>query len=79
MKTAISIPDPIFKSVEQMAKRLGLSRSQLFTQAAMVFVEEHSAKDVTKALDRIYGEEPAVLETGFKSIQSKSIKKASSW
>ena len=45
----------------------------------MVFVEEHSAKDVTKALDRIYGEEPAVLETGFKSIQSKSIKRSNTW
>jgi metal-responsive CopG/Arc/MetJ family transcriptional regulator len=29
MKTAISIPDPLFEATEQLARRLGKSRSQL--------------------------------------------------
>lgn len=76
MKTAISIPEPIFKSAEQTARRLGLSRSQLFTRAVSVFVEEHRAQDVTQALDRVYAEEPAVLERGFKARQKKALKRS---
>lgn len=33
MKTAVSIPDNIYTSAEKLAKRLGKSRSQLYTQA----------------------------------------------
>ncbi|MEM6753148.1 MAG: ChpI protein, partial [Cyanobacteria bacterium P01_C01_bin.38] len=33
MKTAISIPDPLFEAAEQFAKRLGLSRSELYAMA----------------------------------------------
>ena len=74
MKTAISIPDAVFKSAEQTAKRLGLSRSQLFTRAVAVFVDEHRAQDVTKALDRIYGDESAALDPVLKTLQNKSLK-----
>jgi hypothetical protein len=35
LKTAISIPDQVFRRAEAAAKRLGLSRSELFTRAAI--------------------------------------------
>lgn len=76
MKTAISIPDPIFKSAEQTAKRLGLSRSQLFTRAVTAFVEEHSPQEITRALDRVYAGEPSALEKGWKVLQGKALKRA---
>jgi hypothetical protein len=34
MKTAISIPDPVFEAAEMFARRTGMSRSQLFTAAS---------------------------------------------
>ncbi|MEK6716162.1 MAG: ribbon-helix-helix protein, CopG family, partial [candidate division NC10 bacterium] len=33
MKTAISIPDPLFRECEKLARDLGISRSQLFSRA----------------------------------------------
>jgi len=33
MKTAISLPDPVFRSAEQLAARLGISRSELYCRA----------------------------------------------
>jgi predicted DNA-binding protein len=33
MKTAISLPDEVFESAEQLAKRLGKSRSELYALA----------------------------------------------
>ncbi|MEK7329802.1 MAG: ribbon-helix-helix protein, CopG family, partial [Candidatus Eisenbacteria bacterium] len=33
MKTAISLPDSLFRSGDALAKRLGVSRSELFARA----------------------------------------------
>lgn len=37
MKTAVSIPDPIFEAAEAMSKRLGLSRSELYARALQAY------------------------------------------
>ena len=57
MKTAISIPDPIFQEAEQLSKRLGISRSQLYTSAVSSYVSDLQKKGITEALDEIYGAE----------------------
>jgi len=54
MKTAISIPDPIFESAEKLAKRLGISRSQLYSKAVDALVEQHRYNGVTEQLDAVY-------------------------
>jgi hypothetical protein len=59
MKTAISIPDTMFEAAERMARRLGISRSQLFQRAVARFIEEQRKLGVTEALDEIYGDTPA--------------------
>jgi hypothetical protein len=59
MKTAISIPDAMFEAAERMARRLGISRSQLFQQAVTRFIAEQRNLGVTEALDAIYGEVPS--------------------
>lgn len=56
MKTAISIPDQIFRRAEAAAKRLGLSRSELFTRAAVEFLKAHPPEDVTASYDRAFAE-----------------------
>jgi len=59
MKTAISIPDQIFRLAEAAAKRLGMSRSELFTRAAEDFLKAHPAKDITASYDRAFAEPEA--------------------
>ncbi len=56
MKTAISIPDPIFRRAEAAAKRLGVSRSELFTRAAVEFLKAHPPEDVTASYNRAFAE-----------------------
>ena len=76
MKTAISIPDPVFKAAERLARRLGLSRSELYVRAVTDYLEEHKGQKVTELLDEIYeGIEDNELDTGFKRAQMKSIDK----
>ena len=54
MKTAISIPDDLFRAAERAAKRLGLSRSELVQRALAAFLERNSDALVTDALNEVY-------------------------
>jgi hypothetical protein len=56
MKTAISIPDQLFRAVELAARRLGVSRSELFQRAVKEYLRSHRDGGVTKALNDVYGE-----------------------
>jgi hypothetical protein len=55
MKTAISIPDELFRAAERAAKNLGLTRSELYRRALGAFLERHSDRSVTEALDEVHG------------------------
>ena len=55
MKTAISIPDALFQAADQLAARLGLSRSELYARAVADWVAQHQADAITAQLDAVYG------------------------
>ena len=74
MKTAISIPDHIFNTADRLAKRLGLSRSELYVRAISKYVEEHRGENVTELLNQIYDDtESGKLKSRFQKAQVKSI------
>jgi len=75
MKTAISIPDPLFHAAESLAKRLGISRSQLFTQAVQAYIEAHKHDRVREALDEVYTQEPSILDESLAQMQWASLPK----
>ncbi|MCW7472474.1 ChpI protein [Leptospira levettii] len=54
MKTAISIPDDLFVSAENTAKKLGIPRSQLFAKALEEFIQNHSKETITEKLNEVY-------------------------
>jgi predicted transcriptional regulator len=59
MKTAISLPDPVFRSAERLAAQLGISRSELYCRAIRDLLARHENADVTARLDAIHGERGA--------------------
>lgn len=73
MKTAISIPDPIFDAAEQVAGRLGLSRSELYARAVAEFVRRHRDDKVTQALNRVYSRHSSRLDPVLEKIQYASL------
>jgi len=76
MKTAISIPDAEFEAAEKVAKRLGMSRSQLYRKAIADFLARHADHRVTEKLNEVYAEEPAShLDIALQWMQAKSIPK----
>lgn len=51
MKTAISLPDGLFQRAEEMADRLGTSRSDLYRQALIEFLDRHDPQAVSCRMD----------------------------
>ena len=50
MKTAIFIPDHVFEAAEQLARRLGQSRSDLYSAAIASYLERHRQDRVTERM-----------------------------
>ena len=73
MKTAISIPDKVFRSADTLAKRLGVSRSQLYTKAVSEFLSKYQGREVTRRLDSLYADENSSLSPDLALLQSKSL------
>ena len=53
MKTAVSLPDPVFRAAEQLAKRAHKSRSQLYADALTEYLTRHAPDEVTEAMNRV--------------------------
>ena len=77
MKTAISLPDPLFRAADALAERLGMTRSRLYATAIEDFIARHQAKTVSERLNAVYGSEPSKLDKALKKAQSKAVKPAS--
>jgi predicted transcriptional regulator len=56
MKTAVSIPDDLFRRADVLAQRLGKSRSQVYREALAEYVFRREPRSVTLALDEVVGE-----------------------
>ena len=73
MKTAISIPDEVFDAAEEMARRLGMSRSQLYVSALREYMEAHRSRGVTARLDQVYEYQDSSLDLRVAEAQTDSL------
>lgn len=79
MKTAVSIPDPIYAKAEKLAHRLGKSRSEIYTKALQAYVETREDDEVTAKLNAVYGTESSALDPVLKKLQTQSWLKHNPW
>tara|TARA_R110002110_G_scaffold405241_1_gene624165 strand:+ start:466 stop:702 length:237 start_codon:yes stop_codon:yes gene_type:complete len=75
MKTAISIPDKVFEAADRTAKKLGVSRSELYSTAIYEYIERLKIEDVTSRLNDLYASEDCELDGHLGQMQSQSLKK----
>lgn len=78
MKTAVSLPDHIFKEADSLAARLGLTRSGLYAAALEDFIDRHRAKRVSERLDAVYSTESSRLDPSTARAQ-RAVLKRSEW
>lgn len=67
MKTAISIPDETFERAERRAHELGVSRSQLYSNAVEGWLDRYDAGRVTEQIDQVLAAVPDDEDGGFLS------------
>jgi len=75
MKTAISIPDETFEAAERVAKRLGVTRSELYATAVREFIERRKHEGITERLDAVFGDDPEAseLDERLQALQAASL------
>ncbi len=78
MKTAISIPDPIFERGDKLARRLSKTRSQLYAEAVDEYVTRHDPDTVTARLNAVV-DSLADTEDRFVSDTANSILSHVEW
>jgi predicted nuclease with RNAse H fold len=58
VKTAISIPDEVYRAAERVARKLGVSRSRLYADAIREFVSRAEERNITEKLNQVYEKSP---------------------
>jgi len=57
VKTAISIPDDVFRRAERLAKQRKVSRSQLYTTALVQLLQAEPKDELTRAYDAAFADD----------------------
>jgi metal-responsive CopG/Arc/MetJ family transcriptional regulator len=73
MKTAVSIPGPLFKAADEVARRAGLSRSELYAKALAEYVEKQRGDWVTEQMNRVCEKVDTSLDDFTRELQARSI------
>jgi len=77
METIVTIPSPIYESAEQLAKQIGISRSEFYALALDTYIEMIRRRDIVLALDEIYAHEPSAIDPTLVQMQAVSLPKES--
>jgi hypothetical protein len=78
VRITISLPDDLFRLAEAVARKLRMSRSQLYATTIAAFLARCRTSRITERLNEIYSEEPAKLDPALHSAQIISLE-SDSW
>lgn len=73
VKTAVSIPDPIFEAADRLARRRRISRSELYAEALARLLEDDESRGITERLDEVYGDRASEVDPGLVALQALAI------
>ncbi len=77
MKTAVSVPDDLFRLAEAAARRLRVSRSRLYATAISEFLDRQKADAITERLNAVYSRRSAEVDPAMQRAQMQSLDKDS--
>jgi metal-responsive CopG/Arc/MetJ family transcriptional regulator len=53
MKTAISLPERVFREAERFARRVRKTRSKLYAEAIAEYLARHAPNDITESMNQV--------------------------
>jgi len=63
MKTAVSVPDELFRQAETTARRFRVSRSALYSKALAEFLKRRDGNAITERLNDVYSQRQAKVDS----------------
>jgi metal-responsive CopG/Arc/MetJ family transcriptional regulator len=69
------MPDQLFRQAEAAARRLRVSRSELYAKAISEFLKQQDANTITERLNDLYSRHPAKVDAKLHRAQLKTLKK----
>jgi predicted transcriptional regulator len=78
MKTAISLPDWVHRDADRLARRLGKTRSRLYTEAMQLYLARYDADAVTDALNAVCDATNTGLDPALAAV-SAGVLRRSEW
>jgi metal-responsive CopG/Arc/MetJ family transcriptional regulator len=79
MKTAISLPDRVFREAEGYAKRTRKSRSQLYAEALTEYLARHAPDEVTEAMNLVVDEVGEAVPDSFLQRAGRRMLRSVEW
>lgn len=76
MKTAISLPDELFETADKLARKLGISRSKLYSNALTEFLARNRTSRVTERLNAYYSVEDSRLDAGLGEVARRTLNRS---
>jgi metal-responsive CopG/Arc/MetJ family transcriptional regulator len=73
MKTAVSLPDDLFSLAETAARRLRISRSELYATALTEYLNRDQTDAITERLNEVYTRHHAKVDPLLNAAQLTSI------
>lgn len=75
MKTAISVPEPLFRQADRLARKLKISRSELYARAMSAYLRRSAGRAVREKLDEVYSKVPASEQLDAAKFSLEAIRK----
>jgi hypothetical protein len=74
-RTAVSMPDDLFRKAEAAARRLRVSRGQLYAIAVEEFLKAQQGNGIAERLNEVYSLIPAKVKQALEGAQLKPLQK----
>ncbi len=76
MKTAVSMPDELFRRAEAAARKLSVSRSEFYARAVAEYLKIQQDAVITERLNEVYGSIRAEVDPGLHRAQLRTLDKS---
>ncbi len=73
MKTAVSIPDPVFHKAESAARQMRMNRSQFYAYAIAKVASELDEQSLTAAIDAALADQSSGLDDDLRDAADRTL------
>jgi hypothetical protein len=78
MKTAVSLPDKVFRQAETFARRSKKTRSRLYAEAIAEYLARHAPDDITESMNKVLDRVGLAMDA-FSSEAARSLLAQEQW